>query len=179
VPLMLLKTNLAMMKSSMDFNELSLVFQDAIIVARHLGISYIWIDCLCIIQDSVEDWNRESAQMCGVYSGLFCDIAATACSNGTERIVSRHGTPKVPLKVQIGVDKYRGEEQMLWQDLVDDAPLCQRAWVCQERLLCSRNLHFGSNQLLWECDHHLLCETYPAEMPHQIHSNTYTQLNPN
>lgn len=178
VPVMLLKSNLERMKSSIAFDGLSRVFQEAIIVARYLGGFYIWIDCLCIIQDSVEDWNRESAQMCDVYAGSCCNIAATACSNGTESLLSRRGLPKVPLEVRISADYYRVEEEMLWQELVEDSPLCQRAWACQERLLCSRNLHFGSSQLLWECDHHLLCETYPAKMPQQIHNGTYTRLNP-
>jgi hypothetical protein len=34
------------------FNYLCKTFQDAIIITRKLGFQYIWIDALCIIQDS-------------------------------------------------------------------------------------------------------------------------------
>lgn len=176
--MMLLKSNLESMKAGLEIKKLSRVFQEAITVAKYFGVSYIWIDSLCIIQDSVEDWNQESAQMSEVYSGSFCNIAATACSNGTESMLSRSESPTVPLEIRIAADLYKVQEEFIMRDLVEDSPLCQRAWVCQERLLSSRNIHFGSNQLLWECDHHSLCETYPTEMPQQIHDMAWTRLNP-
>jgi hypothetical protein len=42
----------------------------------------------------------------------------------------------------------------LWQKYVEEAPLSNRAWVIQERLLAPRILHFGANQLFWECREH-------------------------
>jgi hypothetical protein len=44
------------------------LFQDAISVTRALGIRYLWIDALCILQDSVKDWEQESANMAAVYT---------------------------------------------------------------------------------------------------------------
>lgn len=51
-------------------------FQDAVTITRNLGIQYLWIDSLCIIQDSVEDWARESAQMGRIYRDASITIFA-------------------------------------------------------------------------------------------------------
>ncbi|KAJ4253945.1 hypothetical protein NW762_010344 [Fusarium torreyae] len=48
--------------------DLPKTFVDAIQVARALGIPYIWIDSLCIVQDSPEDWKHEASRMAQVYA---------------------------------------------------------------------------------------------------------------
>ena len=50
------------------------LFQDAIITTWKLGIQYLWIDSLCIIQNSKEDWEAESAKMGSVYRNAYCTI---------------------------------------------------------------------------------------------------------
>lgn len=65
-------------------SSLPKTFQDAIEITRQLGIEYLWIDSLCILQDSVEDWARESAKMTAIYSGAMVVIAADAARNGTK-----------------------------------------------------------------------------------------------
>lgn len=57
--------------------ELPQTFQDAIVVAQRLGCQYLWIDSLCIIQDSTEDWLHEAGLMGEVYANSHCNIAAT------------------------------------------------------------------------------------------------------
>ncbi|KAK4182259.1 hypothetical protein QBC35DRAFT_468219 [Podospora australis] len=56
-------------------------FRNAIIVARHLRIPYIWIDSLCIVQDDRDDWNAESARMGGVYEYAFATLFAERSRN--------------------------------------------------------------------------------------------------
>ncbi|TGO44041.1 hypothetical protein BCON_0629g00010 [Botryotinia convoluta] len=82
--LVLLQSNEERMLRGIDFLQLSKTFQDALWVVRQLGGQYIWIDSLCIVQDSKADWLRESAKMCDVYSNSFCNICATAARNGNE-----------------------------------------------------------------------------------------------
>lgn len=53
-------------------------FQDTVSVACHLGIQYLWIDSLCIIQESDEDCSRESVVIGDIYANSFCTIAATS-----------------------------------------------------------------------------------------------------
>ncbi|CZR70070.1 uncharacterized protein PAC_19971 [Phialocephala subalpina] len=79
--LTLTKADISTLESGIDLDSLPRTFQDAIHVTRFLGIEYIWIDCLCIVQDSVEDWQRESACMDDVYHSSYCNIAATSSSD--------------------------------------------------------------------------------------------------
>jgi hypothetical protein len=66
-----------------EWSSLPVVFQEAITITRFLGIKYIWIDLLCIIQDLLSDWTRETSNMCNVYKNSFCNTAASS-SNGDE-----------------------------------------------------------------------------------------------
>lgn len=60
----------------MDIDAMPKTFRDAITITRELGIKYLWIDSLCIIQDSAEDWARESAQMGKIYRDAAITIFA-------------------------------------------------------------------------------------------------------
>ena len=64
------KNNLAAHCTTLPFEELSNVFLDAMAVTRRLGIQYIWIDSLCIIQDSTEDWEAESGSLAEICSNI-------------------------------------------------------------------------------------------------------------
>jgi Heterokaryon incompatibility protein (HET) len=64
------------------FDQLSKAFQEAITVTRTMGIQYIWIDSLCIIQNSTKDWKEQFVTMGEVYSNSFCNVAATGAIDG-------------------------------------------------------------------------------------------------
>jgi hypothetical protein len=53
-------------------------FIDAIKITRVMGVRYLWIDSLCVLQDSASDWADESPTMGQVFSGAYCVIAAIA-----------------------------------------------------------------------------------------------------
>ena len=69
---------------SIPSQALSKTFRDAIYIARYLGFSYLWIDSLCIFQDSEEDWARESSSMAKVYGGADLNIAASSARDGRD-----------------------------------------------------------------------------------------------
>ena len=46
-------------------------------MTRQLGIRYLWIDCLCIVQDDPKDWEREAATMGEVYRNAYLTISAS------------------------------------------------------------------------------------------------------
>jgi hypothetical protein len=46
-------------------------------IARRLGVTYLWIDALCIIQEDEDDWQRESRQMASIYGSSYLTISAT------------------------------------------------------------------------------------------------------
>ena len=64
-------------------SQLSPVFRDAVRVCHRLGVEFLWIDSLCIIQDSKEDWERESARMCDYYENALFTISAASSPDGS------------------------------------------------------------------------------------------------
>lgn len=64
--------------------QLSRTIEDAIWVTKILGMEFIWVDSLCIIQDSPEDWAREALRMSDVYRNCFFSIAARAASSAKD-----------------------------------------------------------------------------------------------
>ncbi|KAL9121473.1 MAG: hypothetical protein Q9187_001964, partial [Circinaria calcarea] len=63
---------------------LSRTFADFIGITQRMYVRYVWIDSICIIQDSKEDWEKEAAQMASVYSNAYYTIAASLLANGNE-----------------------------------------------------------------------------------------------
>jgi hypothetical protein len=55
---------------------------DAILVTKAMGVRYLWIDSLCIIQDK-EDWTIHAPQMATVYGNAYLTISADAAANST------------------------------------------------------------------------------------------------
>jgi hypothetical protein len=167
----LLDNNLATFKDQIRLEILPPTWVDAISVTKSLGLRYLWIDALCILQDSSEDWNKEAALMHRIYSNSFCNIAATGASHNEHGcFFDRSPTAVEPCHADV---RWGGTEQFkhllinqdYWLDGVADAPLNRRAWVVQERLLAPRVLHFGRHQVYWECQELEACEAFPYGIP--------------
>ena len=143
-------------------------FQDAVIVTRRLGFRYLWVDSLCILQDSESDWLQESVNMGSVYARASCTIAASSAVDSSKGFL----LPKDPLEIsayQWTVPSIASEstsviqawhinspasityEDSGFEKGIRSVPLHHRAWVLQERILSRRTLHFVQNQVLWEC----------------------------
>lgn len=73
--LTLLERNLDSFREEIPLADLPRSFQDAIFVCCHLGIRYLWIDSLCIMQNSVVDWNLHAKQMALVYSNCVLNFS--------------------------------------------------------------------------------------------------------
>ena len=150
-------TTIDQMRAGFSSQILSRTIQDAFRVARKLGIRYLWVDCLCIMQDSRPDWEEEVEQMGDVYRNSFLTIAATGASSGDQGLFSQRDplafTPCWMFKTNNGhdfhVNPYLTEDCFV-QTLFDDAALHSRGWVMQERLLAPRTLNFGA-MVFWEC----------------------------
>lgn len=87
---LLTKDSLPALCQEIPLEPLSKSIQDAIQITRYLGIRYLWIDALCIIQDYPTDWEIESATMGNVYKFSYCTISASsAMSEGEGCFVTR------------------------------------------------------------------------------------------
>jgi hypothetical protein len=152
-----------------------------------LGIRYLWIDALCIIQGDESDWRREAAQMASIYRNAYLTIAATASSDrdgGCYRTVppERRGV-KFKHKTRGGnsitvlvreapphLDVFRGSyvKEFLREKsgaYYKEFPLLERSWVYQERLLSSRMLHFCNDELIFECKEDMDCQCRGCRAP--------------
>jgi Heterokaryon incompatibility protein (HET) len=167
--------------------ELPLTFQHAIQFACSLGVRWLWIDALCIIQDSKdkEDWLVESSQMREVYANSYCNISATAASDASEGLFYKRDTTISWVDtVNIRVNGLQGtvkDEQTgkakkwvectihdlsFWRDTVENAPVNKRSWVFQERLLAPRVIHWCRDQIAFECREADKAECRPDGLPH-------------
>lgn len=139
------------------FSKLPRTLQDAIEVARRLGVQYLWIDALCIVQGEGGDWGLESKRMEDVYTSAYCTIAATSASGSYAGFLARN-IEHVYIEDDSGRRVYIGTDIADFDKEVEEAPLNKRAWVVQERLLSCRTIHFGAHQMYWECGEGIYCE---------------------
>jgi Heterokaryon incompatibility protein (HET) len=169
---MLLNSNIKECCRGKFICDLPRTFRDSIAVTRWFSIRYLWIDSLCIIQDSQEDWKRESLDMRNVYANSSCNIAASA-STDPDGGLFRSRNPK---EIQPGVirtnlvgsgpkDYYIFDKSYSGRQ-VSNEPLHKRGWVFQECLLPSRVLYFTRKQIFWECLTVHKCEGFPLGIPH-------------
>jgi hypothetical protein len=169
-PWKLTQANLDELRRGKSINELPQTFQDAVIVAHRFSIRYLWLDSLCIVKDSQEDWERESSTMRDVYANSSCNICATASSNPSEGLfrVRRSDLVQwglVVMNSNTTRNKYYIFDELYWDRQVTESVLNRRGWVFQERLLAPRVLHFAKRQVLWECFTEHKCEAYPVGIP--------------
>lgn len=82
-PLTLNTSTAQQLYSGISIETFPRTFQNALWVTHKLNLPYLWIDSLCIIQDSNDDWVRGSARMCDVYRNTYLTIAATKSKNSS------------------------------------------------------------------------------------------------
>jgi hypothetical protein len=151
-----------------DKFEASDIYKEAIRVTLALGYRYLWIDSLCIIQDSTPDWDYEARRMAIVYGNAVCNLAflfpphspAKPTQRDDPRVwnpcilrpatSSRPGVYMEHMKTELRNDFQNHESTQDW--LVQrNWPLFNRAWTFQEYLLSPRTLLLGHKNLMWQC----------------------------
>lgn len=152
--------------------ELGQTFQDVIYATTSLGLQYIWIDSLCIFQDSKADWEHEAPRMSDVYKNATVNIAASVAANNQAGCLPAGASAIVsPCYVQSHWtdcdknDNFHMYYDNLWPLAFEGMPLMTRAWVVQELLLAPRVLHMTGTQFYWQCYDLTACESYPQGIP--------------
>ena len=141
-------------------------------VTHRLGLRYIWIDSLCIIQDSPQDWQQEAPRMRDIYSGSYLNIAAARGSGKEGGLFTRR--PLIALErceVNWGGDFLNLHVGLgsRWDLEFQRSPLRSRAWAVQELLLAPRIVYFCTDQMFWECAKRNANEMFPDEVPQDKH----------
>jgi hypothetical protein len=137
-------------------------FRDAVYVTHKLGLKYLWIDSLCVVQGKDGDFRTEAKRMEEVYSGAYCVIAANSATNHFSGFLKprnprayvgmcREGKGQAPFYLCQAVDNFK--EHVL------ESELATRGWVLQERALARRTVFFTEHQTYFECGSGIQCET--------------------
>ena len=114
-----------------------------------------------------------------MYTRSNLNIAATASKTGDGGLFrSRQGDQEWPWSCEAVLDEDEENKKScliydedIRENELEKAPLNQRAWVLQERLLAPRVLHFCESQLFWECHEREACEKFPNQLPLPMVSN--------
>ena len=172
-------TTLESFKQEILWQQLPQTIQDAMIIIQRLGLRYVWVDSLCIVQDSYKDWETEAAKMGQYYRNAYITIAASSSASAQCGILKDRMTISEPKMVL-----FSGEDMMdyfiiaqarparLWPSPVHDlGPLTERGWTFQEHALSTRMIHFLDSEVIWECRSEMI-----SEDGHPIQDNTYSLI---
>ena len=175
-------TTIDQLRVGMPLHRFPLSLRQAIKTARRLGIFYVWIDSVCILQagpGSADDWQQQAGQMKRVYANAALNIGASCSQSAKEGFfVNRETRLLEPLVLEFSPPPERhparkdaASARREYHVLDFDAfgyqfstwPAGNRGWIFQERQLTRRMLHFGPQQLHWECNGRLHAnEVYPG-----------------
>lgn len=159
-----LSSNIEAFRIGIEHRDLPLTFKDAVKMTESLGFHYIWIDSLCIIQDSLADWEEQSSLMAFVYGNSDLVLAASSASSTDDGFLKER-TCYRESSLQLACFQNRDKPLYLRYRLLQPKnaapmldPLDGRAWALQERLLARRYLAFGSHDTSWTCMTSSACE---------------------
>jgi hypothetical protein len=164
--LLLLTTTLEAFKEGIAEDVLPRTILEAVFIARRLGLLFLWVDALCIIQDSTDDWRAESMLMASVYHNAWVTIGAGTASSVHEGVIVP-SPPTIQLELaQIPYFDPNGARIatafMGLEPKKEYVPvkLRSRGWCFQEEHLSPRFLLFSGEN--WQ----LLCQNRKLENPH-------------
>lgn len=157
------------------FEELPNTLQHAVAIAVSLGLEYLWVDAICIIQDCDADWDHESAIAGGIYSNAHITISADMGNSASYGCINLRnleedevvaGATRIPTVLEDGTAGslyfYNPSHVMSGQvsspEALRTSPLSQRGWCFQERILSKRILHYTEKCVYWECRDCYRCE---------------------
>lgn len=170
-PFITTKENFRQMEHGILISGLPKTLQDAVSITRRLGVQYLWVDAICIIQDDPADWGEECGKMANVYRHALCTIAATSGRDvDAGCFIDRVGVQVHETEKYINSHLEANDDDQTkpvcspsWGISVLNAPLNKRGWVLQERALSSRILHWTEDALFWECNTVKASEFQPSD----------------
>jgi hypothetical protein len=192
----LLQTTIEQFKESLPLDALPKPILEAIEVTRRIGVPYLWVDRLCILQDDRVDQQNECDRMCDIYERALLTLAALGDDTGEkglflDREVLDHPDTEATGRVKLSCalkGKHLGEVYVARALSTEEGPnnsggscfeqellesrWITRGWILQERILSRRIVYFGKRQLYWECQRNFWNEDGGPNRPNDIHVET-------
>jgi hypothetical protein len=163
--------------SGVPLSELPRTYVDAVHVTRTVGVKYLWIDALCMMQEPSGnlEWKTEARRMGDIYSNAWCTVAAShgdsaqsGCFVKRSSLLLDHTPYDPPSGLTYRNQQFCVVNSMVWEDAISSSPINKRGWVLQERLLAPRTIHFCAEQVFWECVEMAACESFPNGLPEEL-----------
>lgn len=142
-------------------NSLPITFREALMFTSLLGMRYLWVDSLCIVQNDQKDWHQEAEQMGPLYSKAILVIAAAASRDSTEGLFGRNSTAAEDTEHDARESKKSHQEAFTCFNIASrepchssmstKGPLTLRAWAFQEWLLATRLVFLTPTGPFWMC----------------------------
>jgi Heterokaryon incompatibility protein (HET) len=156
-------------KAGIHYEDLPPLFQDVVDCARVLGIEYVWIDRLCIIQGSADDFKIHAPKMGETYGNATLTIAAASATSEKDPILVKRDRKWLPFDLAMKVNgigslklRLRRRTHLLGKEETgrDYGEVSTRVWIWQERLLSGRTVFYTPSALKFECRCHSVWEGF-------------------
>ncbi|KAB2100385.1 hypothetical protein AG0111_0g11198 [Alternaria gaisen] len=174
---MTLKANITSLSSGFAATQLPQTPADAVIVTRRLGFRYLWVDALCIVQNSAEDKAVEIDKMGSIYKNSALTIVASSARSAGEGFLKVRNEPdycNLPFLLPNG--KFGTAHVMRRAEHHSVTPLDSIGWTLQEWVLSPRKLCYGEKELLWYCETSHFKKVTPS--PLTLMTGPLTSLHP-
>lgn len=153
-------------QEKIQMSNLSQSVQDAIITTRRIGLRYLWVDALCILQqeENLEDFKIESLKMAQCYSNAYVTLAAGSAADSQDgflnaRLPALAGPCRLAYSVPagLGCEWISHSRSFVYACLphsthYKDGPLDRRAWTLQEQVMSPRILKYEQEQMQFRCE---------------------------
>ncbi|KAF8172100.1 heterokaryon incompatibility protein-domain-containing protein [Pholiota molesta] len=134
---------------------------DAILVTNKLGLRYLWVDALCIVQDSGEDKVHELGIMSQIYRDAYLTISVLSAFRADHGFLPDARGPDVlpfhlanksigRMLLELNIPRQRPGLGK-FETVVMHRPLEERGWCFQESALSARRLIFQPPNVLYKC----------------------------
>jgi len=203
-PLTTKSSNIKTHLKSIPLASMPRTFQDAVLATRALGFDYVWIDSLCIIQDSAYDWEVECEKMGHIYESSVVTICGPMAGDSSAGFLRERTCPEPPPRLweyrNPGEPAYKRATLSSYDDQEpegpffsldypaepaltsseDKSPLRERGWILQEYLLSRRTLFFGLYRMHWQCRCCIIHEDFKTSSsePHGLYSSIGKDITP-
>ncbi len=164
---------LSSFEKEIPLENLPQTLRDAFMLTKKLGLDYLWIDAICIVQGSLQEWEQESGKMGRIYQNAKIVLSSTQSSHVNDSVFQPRSTTSLfedipaPGGMMVArrnmnheiITSCRTKSNKWWETNINKTfPVLSRGWCFQERLLATRIVHFTPAELVWECQKTRMCE---------------------
>jgi hypothetical protein len=139
-------------------------------LCRELGIHYLWVDALCILQEhGSAEWNKEASNIDKIYGFATFTLAISSSADADDGFTqnkSVQAQEKTTLKATMAHHMIQLAPKTL-QESKKTCPLDLRGWAFQEERLSPRIVHWTAHGVFWTCLSGSCSEFEPSFIPNK------------